>query len=288
MASVADLKRAASTTSVHQFCRMLRYIPGRPNIVAEGDSWFDYPRRFVLSGKPANVVDWIQRKTRRRANLLRLASNGAEAVEMLAGDQRFELCKILELGVDLGNPVDVVLYSGGGNDVAGRYRLDRILKSDASGAETAADCFLKQKLRDRMKQIELGYLDLIDVCARYSPSTVIVTHTYDYPFPDGREATFLKAIRRGPWLLPFLEDAKVPTRLLRPAVAHLIDTFAEMMHGLAKKHPERLVVTETRNTLRQRALWKDELHSKSEGFEKIAKKVYASLRDLHPSLRAWE
>ena len=287
MTTVHQLSMVASTSSAHEFRRMLRYLPGRVNIVAEGDSWFDYPRKHLLSGPPANVIDHLQRRTRYKAHLLRLACNGDEAVEILSGDQRFQLCKTLERGIEYENPVHVILFSGGGNDVAGRYRLDRLLEADASAATSAEECFRAQKLRDRITQIRLGYEDLIDACEHYSPETVVVTHTYDRPYPNGRAAEFLKLIRRGPWLKNFLVAAKVPKRLRRPATSYLIDTFADMLADLALAHPGRFVVVDTRGTLRKKKLWKDELHPTSDGFELVAKKIYAAVRELQPALPAW-
>ena len=287
MNDIRSLKLSASTNNPHQFKRMLQFIPDRVNIVAEGDSWFDYPREHLIGGPPANVIDHIQRRTRYKANLLRLASNGDEAVEILSGGQRFELCGILEDAVERENPVHLLLFSGGGNDFVGRYVLDRLLKLDASDATTPEACFRPGALDERFKQIEHGYKDLIHACAKYSPDTVIVTHTYDRPFPDGRPAEFLKAIKRGPWMKPFLVDAKVPHALRRPVVLHMIDRFAELVKGLALEHPERFIVVDTRMTLRRKRLWKDELHPTSEGFEALAKKIYAPLKERHPELSDW-
>lgn len=285
--STQQLKTIASTHYPRHFTRMLKEIPGRINIVAEGDSWFDYPRKYVLSGAPSNVVDHIQRRTKRRANLLRLECNGDEALEILSGDQKSRLCSVLEGAVELGNPVDLLLFSGGGNDVAGRYRLDLVLKPNASRATTASECFLAGKLRERIKQLELAYKELIHLCARYSPETVIVTHTYDRPFPDGRPAKFLKVIRRGPWLKDLLVAAGVPKRLHRPATSYLIDEFATMVTGLAPKSGGRLVVADTRGTLTKNK-WKDEMHPNSGGFGELAKKVFTEMRKVCPELPDWK
>ena len=89
------LRQRRSTGSTRDFQYMVRHFRNRVNVVAEGDSWFDYPRKYVIAGKPANIIDHVQRWGFRHINLLRLASNADEATEMLSGGQRHRLTKLL-------------------------------------------------------------------------------------------------------------------------------------------------------------------------------------------------
>lgn len=282
------LRITLSTPRQSDFKDMARFFPERVRIVAEGDSWFSFPKKALVAGAPSNILAHlcdtkgpIGRRLRRRASILRLSSNGDEVVEIAAGDQRHGLCKLLESYADRGDPVDLLLLSGGGNDVAGRFRLDRVLKRDASGATGAEQCFDKTRLSRRMKQVELAYREFIDMRDRYSPSTRLVVHTYDYPFPDGRKARFLKVIRSGPWLEPYLIAAGVRPALRRPACRYLIDRLAQVLQSLSSPS---FVVADTRKTLAEHGLWNDELHPTSRGFLKIARKYYAGMRKALPEL----
>jgi len=51
--------------------------------VSEGDSWFAYPRKYILAGPNNNIIDHIVSaiKGKDKANLIRLASSGDEAVQ---------------------------------------------------------------------------------------------------------------------------------------------------------------------------------------------------------------
>ena len=133
-----------------------------------------------------------------------------------------------------------------------------------------------------------AYEDFIALRDELQPGVPILLHEYDRPFPDGRPAEFLKAIKRGPWMKPYLKDARVPPELRRPAMIYLIERFKALVMRLADKHPERFVVVDTNKTLRRKKLWKDELHPTTEGFEAIAKKVYAPLKARYPQFPDWD
>jgi hypothetical protein len=284
--SKTQLRNVMSTSSLSEFRTMIQSFRGRVNVIAEGDSWFAYPRSYMsaFGGAPNNIMAHVQRRTRRAANLLRLDVVGDEAVTMLSGAQRVRLGGLLRKYHDEGRPIDLLLFSGGGNDVAGDLTLDRLLKKDAGGATSGEECFAKGKLANRMKQIELAYRDLIDLRDTVSPNTEIVTHSYDYPYPDGRKARFFKLAVAGPWLEPYLAQAGVPVALRRPACNYLIDRF---FATLSKLPTNRFTVVDTRGVLRSKSDWLNELHPTAGGFEKIARRFYTAMRRVRPALPAW-
>ncbi len=104
------------TSLSSDFHAMCRRKPHRVGIVAEGDSWFAYPRKWIAFGADINIVHHIADKLRGSdsANLLRLASNGDEAVEMTSGPQFQTLYKILKNNRD---HIHLLLFSGGGNEL---------------------------------------------------------------------------------------------------------------------------------------------------------------------------
>jgi len=275
-ARTRDLARIRSTRSPGEFARLIRRFPARTNVVAEGDSWFAYPPKNLLFGRPSNVISHLRRK--QRFNLLQLASSGDEAVEILSGRSKFRLIEAIQR-----HPVHFLLFSGGGNDLVGRYDFDFFLR-DGVDSDDWSDYLHGERVDRRIAQVRAAYADLLDFCDTWSqnPRIRVIAHTYDYAVPDPRGAEFvggLLKLRRGrSWLHPFLRAKNVPRRFDRPLVRHLIDRLAECLLALAATRPERLTVVDTRGTVDPAVDWLNEIHPTSEGFGKIADRVYDALR----------
>ena len=271
----ATLEAVKSTRSQYQFSQLIDAYPSRLNVVAEGDSWFAYPPQGIVFGKPSNVIAHLRNK--RRFNLLELSSNGDEAVAMLSGESKLRLMKIIHR-----YHVHFLLFSGGGNDVVGRYDFDFFLKKKINSNEPKA--YLNHKrLNRRILQIRNAYEDLIDYCNEYSDNKdiKIVTHCYDYAVPDPKGAEFIGGLVKidsgRSWMHPYFKDKGVPERHRRPIVKYLIDTIAEMLLALEKQHKGRLLVADTRKTLNPEKDWLNEIHPTSSGFRKIAKVIYEKM-----------
>ena len=80
-------------------------------IFAEGDSWFDYPVPLFGGGIIPRLED------RLGVPILNLAKAGDEVRYMLGVEERTLLAKHLSMGCPAGGPWDVLLFSGGGNDI---------------------------------------------------------------------------------------------------------------------------------------------------------------------------
>ena len=53
-----------STRSETEFKQFISKYRSRPNVIAEGDSWFAYPREFLAFGTPNNVIDHLKKMKR--------------------------------------------------------------------------------------------------------------------------------------------------------------------------------------------------------------------------------
>ena len=83
--------------------------PQPPRVLADGDSWFDYP--WIL-GTDGGVIDHLQNLS--GVNILNTAHYGDSVEEMLGVAKRQRIESLLK------NPgFDILLFSGGGNDIAG-------------------------------------------------------------------------------------------------------------------------------------------------------------------------
>src|SRR5215212_8149713 len=80
-------------------------------VFAEGDSWFKYPIPFFGGG----IIDRLEKRL--GVPILNLAKAGDEVRFMLGVKERTLMAKHLTKGCPAGGPWDVLLFSGGGNDI---------------------------------------------------------------------------------------------------------------------------------------------------------------------------
>lgn len=281
-----QLAKLPSTRNGHEFARMMRTFD-RPSVISEGDSWFDYPPG-IGSGSPSNIIAHIERKTRGRLNHYRLSSSGDELAQIMARKQRHRLIELLAKYAKRGTPIDVLLFSAGGNDVVGDSDLERFLRDYQTGF-SAQQCIHPLRFSNKIKQLEYGFRELIDIRNQYSPRTVIITHTYDVPFITGKGAKYLGKTWSGPWLSPAMKDRRIPKNLQRAVGRVLIEALQQNLLKLSKLSVAkgRFLVADTVGTLAAEPEWLNEIHPRPAGFGKIAKAVYAEMRTVIPGLPTW-
>jgi hypothetical protein len=148
-----NLRRRKSTPNKREFADMRTWFPNRITIVSEGDSWFAYPSKWLI-GKPPHLISHISGWCRGKANFYTMASNGDEAVDMVSGAQKHQLVDILRWHTKANNrkPVDLLLFSGGGNDVVGENDFERFIRPYQPGF-TARQCL-------RIGRLQRAYLRL--------------------------------------------------------------------------------------------------------------------------------
>lgn len=221
-----------------------------PEILAEGDSWFSY----WIPGN-GNLIDRLDKALDGERVILSLAYPGDEAIKMLQGTSRWELQESLKAY----GALKVILFSGGGNDIAARNLLP-MLQPDCSGATQVDDCFRPGQPDARLAQIEHAYRDLITMRDIYRPNAVIITHNYDY-------AVLGKKLLWIAWLDPYLNLAQVPKKLRPQIVARFIDGLGATFTKLQGEGFEYVKTSGTLNA----GDWTNELHPNRKGFGKIAR-----------------
>ncbi len=239
-------------------------------ILAEGDSWFDYPVPFF----GGSIVPRLEHRI--GVPILNLADAGDEVRFMLGVEQRETLRVHLTTGCPAGGSWDVLLFSGGGNDIVGNPMALWILDYQASKAP--ADLVHVARFGAALDLIRAGYEDLIALRDKLSPGTHLVFHNYDYPIPDGRGICGM-----GPWLKPALDLHKFPSEAKRVAVVKaMLQRFAEMLDDVAQAHAN-VTVIHTQGTLATTTLsWHNELHPSKGGFNQIADLFRDALRKQFP------
>lgn len=254
----------------------------RPVLVAEGDSWFQFPV-FI-----EEVIDHLGRNYL----ISCISAAGDTAQNMIhgplgAGRQEY----MQELSRQSGR-VRAFLLSAAGNDIIGEDTssgsaipvLTKILKNPGTGSQTAADYIHDPELDARVGFLQQAYLHLIGNIrqdARFAQLPIIL-HGYDVPFPYPAGPTERRNPRyaaKNQWLGSAFDAATVPPQMRRAILAVLIDRLYQMLDDVAAGDPHVHVV-DCRGVLPDLEDWADEIHATSLGFTKIAARFRSTLLQL--------
>lgn len=253
---------------------------GKLRILAKGDSWFAYPRPWIGWGSNSNILHWL--RVKKDLLIHGHSTNGDEALAMASGDSKLALLRTLHSA-----DYDVLLFSGGGNDIVGRYDFDFVLR-ERTYAPNVEDCLIHDRLQRRLQSVMNAYCDLYEYMIEYSKQrdTVLVTHTYDLAIPDPRGAAFAAGLLEidncESWMWPYLMRkgfTKTPEQ--RQIVALILSQFEQALTSLATQLGPRFVVVRTQGTILD-GEWLNEIHPNPTGFQRIAEKIY---RDALLSLK---
>lgn len=239
-------------------------------LIAEGDSWFDYPMQDVLRLLEDDYLFDVES----------VAHKGDCVEDMAHSKGQFEeFARRLEKLLRDSKIPRAILLSGGGNDIAGD-EFPILLNHATSTLPPLNEDIVRGLIDVRLKEAYARILSgLTAICKSYLGRPIpIVTHGYDYPVPDGRG--FLGGWWQlpGPWLKPGFqrkghEDLAKNTSLIK----QLIDRFNVMLSAMVAL-PEfaHVHLVDLRGTLKHDATykkhWANELHPTATGFDLVTKK----------------
>jgi len=236
-------------------------------LMAEGDSWFDYPWTDILRLLEDEHGYDVHSVARAGDQIEQMAYSGGQL-------ERFS--RQLEKLLRNGQIPKAVLLSGGGNDIAGTefgMLLDHANSAAAGINEQVAAGVIDQRIR-------LAYVTILsavtEVCEAWIQRPLpILVHGYDYSVPDGRGFLGGWAFLPGPWLEPGFRDKGFIRLNVRKSMArNLVDRFNAMLIRVADM-PEFPHVTyiDLRKTLSTGAnykqYWENELHPTVKGFRLV-------------------
>lgn len=238
-------------------------------ILAEGDSWFKYPVPLFGGGIIPRLED------RLGVPILNLAKAGDEVRYMLGVEERAVLTQHLTDGSPAGGHWDVMLFSGGGNDIVDNPMA--LWVKDFDPHIPVASHINQPRFSAALALVRAGYEDLIGLRDRLSPGTHLIFHGYDFAIPDGRGICFL-----GPWLRPTFDLRKFPNlAAMQEVVKAMLKQFAAMLTSLASPN---VTFINTQGTLvPQTASWHNELHPQRAGFGTFADLFQQKLKALFPA-----
>jgi hypothetical protein len=269
-------RRGARRAAPKGVAKGRRRAPGAPaaafqplQVFAEGDSWFDYPP-FLFKG---GIIPRLE--SRLGVPILNLAKAGDEVRYMLGVEQRQSLAQFLTDGCPAGGPWDVLLFSGGGNDIVDNPMA--LWVRDFDPAIPPAAHIHQPRFDAALGLVRAGYEDLIILRDKLSPNTQLVFHGYDFAIPDGRGICHL-----GPWLKPTFDLRGFPNRAAAFAVVQaMLTQFAAMLTALAA-HPKVTFINGQGTLAPNPGAWHNELHPDRDGFDKFADLFAAQLRAIFP------
>jgi lysophospholipase L1-like esterase len=247
-------------------------------LVAEGDSWFNYPWTDILrllEDEHGYDVESV--------------AHFGDTVEEMAysGGQLERFSRLLEKQLRRGRVPKAILLSGGGNDLAGTefgMLLDHARSAAAGLNEQVASGIIDQRGR-------LAYITILsavtEICQEWLRRPLpILIHGYDYAVPDGRGFLGGWAFLPGPWLEPGFRVKGFARMQVRKAIVRdLVDRFNMMLQGVAAlpefSHVNYIDLRKTLSTGRDyKQYWDNEVHPTAEGFRLVTDRFVTVLDRL--------
>jgi DNA-binding ferritin-like protein (Dps family) len=254
-------------------------------LIAEGDSWFDYP--FFQ-----DILEALEEDHHYK---IRSASHAGDTAEAMAyeDNQLEKLRKVFEEMKEDKKTPKAVLLSCGGNDVA--HVCDVMLNHKKSKLPVLNDSIVQGLLNQRVKAAISALISSVMVFSKtyFGTQLPILIHGYGYPVPDGRGYPILAL--SGPWLKPGFaskgyvsQDPQTTAELRQNAdvMVDLINRFHGILTEIASS-PEFAGVVKvvdlrkvfsndlTGNTYQQD--WRDEMHATKPAFKKAAALIAQNL-----------
>jgi hypothetical protein len=228
-------------------------------LVAEGDSWFDYPG--------SDILDWLHQfgydveSVARAGDHAEMMAFGRGQLDKLA----IAIEKVIAVAPD--HKPRAILLSGGGNDIAGA-QFGFLLNHAGSPNEGLNESIVKGVIDERVQEAyEHIIRKVTELCRRMVGTEVrIVMHGYGYPIPDGDGVLGGFGPLPGPWLRPgFIEKGFGDLTANKATMKRLIDRFNDMVERVAALFPHTRYVNLRPLLPAEKKHWANELHPKPPG-----------------------
>ena len=269
-------RSAAESAALARARALLGPAASAGTLIAEGDSWFDYPFHDVL-----RLLE-----DEHGFDVESVAHRGDRVEDMaFSGGQLEEFTRRLEKLLRDGKVPTAVLLSGGGNDIAGD-EFEMLLNHARSPIAGLNDDVVAGVIDQR---INVSYVAIIAAITKVAETFLgkplpIIVHGYDHPVPDGRGFAGGIGPLPGPWLEPgFRQKGFKDLSVNVETMADLIDRFNRMMKAMASGFAQVHYV-DLRGTLKNDAaykrFWANELHPNERGFALVADRFAETIAAL--------
>lgn len=244
-----------------------------PLIVAEGDSWFDYPVGLDVLDQLRRLYGYEIERHGKAGDTLENMTYGTEINRRF--QRRSPQLEEVVKSVQKLRP-KVVLFSAGGNDVAGD-ELIHYLQHASSAASKGGKVWLRADAwTSALAQMEACIRYFAAAIRKANPDSHIVMHGYANPVPDGRAVINAPLGFKffGPWLRPaFAMKGYERWETTEPFAAKLLGDYNALLAKIAKSSGSWFHYVDTRPAV-ARNQWANELHPTNAGFEAVARKIH--------------
>lgn len=250
-------------------------------LVAEGDSWFDFPGDDVLAILEDDFGYRVES-----------VAHKGDTAEGMAYDaaQLQSLTRLFEHIKQDNRVPRAILLSAGGNDVAGE-EFALLLNHAASGLPPLNERIVEGVLEDRLR-FAIG--SIVATVTRLSEQLFgtripVLLHGYGNPVPDGRGFMGGFWVLPGPWLKPGFAAKGYDDMTANIAILeNLIERFNGMLESIAGSAGlEHVSYVDLRDLLSNdladyKRSWSDELHPTDAGFGHVARAFDQAIKDVSP------
>lgn len=231
----------------------------KPILLAEGDSWFEYP--IWLD----DTIDNLSK----HYSIFCLSAAGDELQGMIAEAEYKDYLE--ELINQRGLKVEGILLSGGGNDIVGKTFYHML--HDYEPGAIVDDLVNKAAFKKKFNEIHRYYTQVIEFISETYPDIPVFIHSYDHANPLPDQGYSLPPLDG--WLGKWLRKRGILDQSLqRGVVRQLIDGFCDHQQKLASEFPS-VTFIDCRGLVGDQ--WHDELHPNNKGFEIVANKFHSEL-----------
>jgi lysophospholipase L1-like esterase len=274
-AAIRHGKRRAAAVAA---ARRQRRKPGKGllgtngTLLAEGDSWFDYPFYDVLEMLEDHFDFRVESVAHKGDTIEEMAY---DPTQLSALERKME-----HLHRD-GRMPRAILVSGGGNDIAGE-EFAILLNHNGSGLPILNTRIVEGVVNERLRFAVASVVTTISELSKQHFGKVIpiVVHGYAHPVPDGRGYLGGFWALPGPWLEPgFRKKGHTTLSTNARVMTDLIDRFNAMLAGLPSQPGfSHVTYLDLRGALSSslaggvyKKSWENELHPTQAGFKSVAR-----------------
>ena len=244
-----------------------------PVIVAEGDSWFDYPVGIDVLDQIRRLWGYKIHRFSKAGDTLENMAYGTDINRQF--QRRTPEIEEVKAAVRKHKP-GFVLFSGGGNDVAGDELISYLNHVEAPSYGRSKAWLRADVWTSALTQMEAAIKHFATAMWSAHPSTKIVMHGYARPVPDGRAViNFPFGFKFvGPWLRPaFARKGHPNWEQTEAYVGKLIDDYNALIAKVGRDLGKKFIYVDTRPVV-GRNDWANELHPTNAGFEAVARKIH--------------
>jgi hypothetical protein len=266
-------------------------VEGGRQLLAQGDSWFNY-----WIGQ--DILYWLHKDFGRQIDSIAVA--GSTLNDVVYGPVPKDLLDFrhspapsrleeLVYRIQRDKPAGLLL-SVGGDDVAGDEFFS-FLNNAKSGLPPSNAEVLNGVVNSTFAK---AYKELIETALAAADSgsergMIVLTHGYDYAWPDGRGVLWIPGLI-GPWFDPTFNVKNYPLEQLpddllkrRDILRAFVDAVNAMLLNFEATYAGRVFHVDARGVLSNgietyRDQWANELHPTNSGFRLIARRFEAVLK----------